>query len=71
MSEPYNTFGIGRYQGSVALGKGVHRMMSSKQALDLAYWLIKVADCETAEQIEASSMILDLLLKNAKEGAQV
>lgn len=69
--EPFNTFGIGRYQGSVAIGKGVHRMLSSKGALDLAYWLIYHADKETGEQREALSRILDLLLHNAKQDTEV
>lgn len=71
MVEPNNVFGIGKYHGSVALGKGVHRMMSSKQALELAYWLIKVADVETPEQIEAASQVMDLLLRNARGEHQI
>ena len=71
MAEPYNTYEVGRFKSSVALGRSIHRMLSHRGALCLAYSLIKHADAETPDCHEVLSEILNLIVSRGKPTNEV
>lgn len=70
MDEPVNQYDVGLYRGSVAFGKGVHRLVTQKQALELAFHLIKSCEADTPQVHEALSRILNLLVMRARPAGE-
>lgn len=66
MAEPDNLYEVGKFHSSIGFGKGVHRIITHTQALDLAYWLIKEADRDTPGTHAALQRILNLLMERAR-----